>query len=120
MTDPKPAALAAATEELIAENESLRAQLEALQSQLGERDQLITRISAAFEERGTLGVLQQMARDPLLSPNIRVKAAEIAVSYERPKIAIMGHTDFSLFRALEEKRKAKLPPTINVTPDPAA
>jgi hypothetical protein len=112
----KMAALARATEELIAENEALRAQLK-------HRDELIESLTKTIDERGTLGVLQMMAHDMRLPANIRVKAAEIAISYERakPPIAVAAHIDFSLFNLLEEKRLARQKPaTIDVTPNKAS
>jgi hypothetical protein len=120
--DPQYIRLADATKELLAENDALRAQLAEQTAQLAEQTAKAETNEKALlhllEERGTLGVLQEMARDPRLPPNIRVKAAEIAVSYERPKVAVMAHTEFSLYRHLEDRRAPRKlpPPTIDGKP----
>jgi hypothetical protein len=60
---------------------------------------------AAFEERGTLGILQMMAHDKNLPPEIRVRAASAAVPYERPKLSVTATASIPLYDLLEERRR---------------
>jgi hypothetical protein len=75
-------------------------------------------LMAAFEERGTLGILQMMAHDKNLPPEIRVRAAGLAVPFERPKLSVTATASVPLYDLLEERRrKAKV---IEHAPDPSA
>ena len=75
-------------------------------------------LMAAFEERGTLGILQMMAHDKNLPPEIRVRAAGLAVPFERPKLSVTATASIPLYDLLEERRrKAKV---IEHAPDPSA
>ena len=66
-------------------------------------------LMAAFEERGTLGILQMMAHDKNLPPEIRVRAAGLAVPFERPKLSVTATASVPLYNLLEERRrKAKV------------
>jgi hypothetical protein len=76
-------------------------------------------LMAAFEERGTLGILQMMAHDKNLPPEIRVRAAGLAVPFERPKLSVTATASVPLYDLLEERRrKAKV--IEHVEPDPSA
>lgn len=97
--------------QVLDENEALQAKLAQVQSRL---DSLM----AAFEERGTLGILQMMAHDKNLSPEIRIRAAGLAVPFERPKLSVTATTSVPLYDLLEERRrKAKV---IEQDPGPPA
>jgi hypothetical protein len=74
---------------------------------------------AAFEERGTLGILQMMAHDKNLPPEIRVRAAGLAVPFERPKLSMTATASVPLYDLLEARRQK--PKVIeHVEPDPSA
>jgi hypothetical protein len=97
--------------QMLDENDELRAELARVQGRL---DALMS----AFDERGSLGILQAMAADKNLSAEIRIKAASAAVPYERPKLSVTATTTVPLFDLLEERRrKGKV---IEHAPDPAA
>jgi hypothetical protein len=83
------------------ENEALKAQLAKVQAKL---DGLI----AAFEEGGSLGMLQVIGADKSLPIEIRIRALGLAVPYERPKLsAVMtAQAPVKLFDILERSRNA--------------
>jgi hypothetical protein len=73
-------------------------------------------LMAAFGERGTLGILQMTAHDINLPPEIRVRAAGLAVPFERPKLSVTATASVPLYDLLEERRrKAKV---IEHAPEP--
>ena len=75
-------------------------------------------LMTAFDERGSLGILQVMAADQSLSAETRIRAASAAVPYERPKLSVTATTTVPLYDLLEEhRRKAKV---IEHEPKPAA
>ena len=81
------------------ENEDLRAELALVRKRL---DALV----AGFDERGSLGILQVMAADMTLPPEVRIRAASAAVPYERPKLSLTATTTtLPLYDLLEERRR---------------
>ena len=83
---------------MLDENESQRAELARVRGRL---DALMT----AFDENGTLGILQMMAHDQNLPPEVRIRAAGLAVPFERPKLSVTATTSAPLFDLLEAKRR---------------
>jgi hypothetical protein len=70
--------LDAALHQVLDENDALKAELARVQGRL---DALMT----AFDKNGSLGILQLIAHDKNLPVEIRIRAAGLAVPYERPK-----------------------------------
>jgi hypothetical protein len=64
--------------EMLARNDALEAELARVQAKL---DGLME----AFDKNGSLGILQMIAGDKNLPVEIRMRAAGLAVPYERPK-----------------------------------
>jgi hypothetical protein len=63
-------------------------------------------MTSAFGDAGVLGVLQRIAHDADLAPELRVKAAAAAAPYERPKLAIQAKANVvSLYDVLERARQ---------------
>ena len=80
-------------------------------------------LMAAFEERGTLGILQMMAHDKNLPPEIRVRAAGLAVPFERPKLSVTATASIPLYDLLEERRarpRSSNTPPIPPPPNPSS
>jgi hypothetical protein len=93
-------------------------QKEALETELAEVKARLAGLVAAFDENGTLGILQLMAHDKKLPPEVRIRAAGLAVPYERPKLSVTATTSLPLYDLLEaQRRKSKL---IEHDPKPAA
>jgi hypothetical protein len=65
----------------------------------------------AFEENGTLGILQLMAHDTRLPPEIRIRAAGLAVPFERPKLSMTATTSVPLYDLLQARRRRVIEPT---------
>jgi hypothetical protein len=81
--------LDAALGEMLARNDALEAELTRVQAKL---DGLME----AFDKGGSLGILQLIASDKNLPVEIRVRAAGLAVPYERAKPAtLVGVVDIS-------------------------
>jgi hypothetical protein len=83
--------------QMLDENEALRAELAEVKDRLAA-------LMAAFDENGTLGILQLMAHDKKLPPEIRIRAAGLAVPFERPKLSMTATTTVPLFDLLEARR----------------
>jgi len=84
-------------------------QKEALEIELAEVKARLAGLVAAFDEGGTLGILQLMAHDKKLPPEVRIRAAGLAVPYERPKLSVTATTSVPLYNLLEaRRRKTKL------------
>jgi hypothetical protein len=78
-----------------------------LEAQLASAKTRLAAFESAFAEGGTLGVLQRIAHDPAVDPNLRCKAAGLAVPFERPKLSMTAAVQpVKLFDILEA-RKAK-------------
>jgi hypothetical protein len=78
-----------------------------LEAQLATAKARLASFESAFAEGGTLGVLQRIAHDPAVDPNLRCKAAGLAVPFERPKLSMTAAVQpVKLFDILEA-RKAK-------------
>src|SRR6516225_2426120 len=93
------------------ENDALKAELAEVEGRL---DALMT----AFDERGSLGILQLIAHDKRLPPETRIRAAGLAVPFERPKLALTATATVPLYDLLQERRRqGKL---IEHDPKPAA
>jgi hypothetical protein len=84
--------------QLIAEQDHLR-------GEVASRDARLSGFVAAFEEGGTLGILQMMAHDASLDPQVRIRAASAAVPFERPKLSVTATTTVPLFDLLEARRR---------------
>ncbi len=100
MSDPQStiAQLDRALTQMLDENDAMRAELARVKGRL---DALMT----AFEAEGTLGVLQLMAHDKNLPPEVRIRAAGLAVPFERPKLSVTATTSVPLFDLLEARRR---------------
>jgi hypothetical protein len=98
MTEPIIADFRRALDQMMDENESLRLELKQVKTRL---DALMT----AFDERGSLGILQVMAADKSLSPEARIRAASAAVPFERPKLSVTATTSVPLYDLLQERRR---------------
>jgi hypothetical protein len=64
----------------------------------------------AFEKGGSLGILQAIASDKNLPVEIRVRAAGLAVPYERAKpvsTTLVGVVDIHMVKAARLKQEAK-------------
>jgi hypothetical protein len=95
------------------ENENLKHELADVKGRL---DALMT----AFNERGSLGILQLIAHDKRLPPETRIKAAGLACPYERPKLALTATTTVPLYDLLQERRRQGKIIEQAPEPDPAA
>jgi hypothetical protein len=60
---------------------------------------------SAFDENGTLGVLQSIAHDKSLPPELRARAAGLAVPYEKPKLSMAVTASVPLYDLLEARRQ---------------
>ena len=78
---------------------------EALETELAEVKDRLAGLVAAFDENGTLGILQLMAHDKKLPPEVRIRAAGLAVPYERPKLSVTATTSLPLYDLLESRRR---------------
>ena len=83
---------------MLDENDALRAELARVRGRL---DALMT----AFDQNGALGILQMMAHDATLSPEVRIRAAGLAVPFERPKLSVTATTSVPLYDLLEARRR---------------
>src|SRR6516225_8888762 len=77
-------------------------------------------IMVAFDERGSLGILQEIAKDKRLPPETRIRAAGLACPYERPKLALTATTTVPLYDLLQERRRQGKIIEQAPEPDPAA
>jgi hypothetical protein len=89
-------------------------QKELLEAELAEVKERLAALMGAFEENGTLGILQLMAHDTRLPAEVRIRAAGLAVPFERPKLSMTATTSVPLYDLLEARRR-KL---IDHTPTP--
>jgi hypothetical protein len=104
--------------QVLDENDALRAELVALRAELGQARGRLDALMTGFSENGTLGVLQAMAHDATLPPEVRIRAAGLAVPFERPKLSVTATTSVPLYDLLEARRqKAKV---IEHDPSPPA
>jgi len=78
---------------------------EALQAKLAEAEGRLNALMTAFDERGSLGILQQIAHDKRLPPETRIRAAGLAVPFERPKLALTATATVPLYDLLQERRR---------------
>jgi hypothetical protein len=78
---------------------------EALEAELARVRGRLDALMTAFDENGTLGILQLMAHDKTLPPEIRIRAAGLAVPYEKPKLSMAVTTSVPLYDLLEERRR---------------
>ena len=91
--------------DLKAENARLKGRLDAMTS--------------AFGDAGVLGVLQRIAHDADMAPELRVKAAAAAAPYERPKLALQAKANVvSLYDVLERAKQRERQKVIEHEPDP--
>ena len=91
---------------------------DALKAELAEVKGRLDALMAAFDERGSLGILQLIAHDKRLPPETRVRAAGLAVPFERPKLALTATTTVLLYDLLQDsRRQGKI---IEQAPEPAA
>ena len=90
--------LNAGLHKVLDENDALRAKLARVKGRL---DALMS----AFDQNGTLGVLQHLAHDATLPAEIRIRAAGLAVPYEKPKLSVAVTASVPLYDLLEERRR---------------
>ena len=91
---------------------------DALKAELAEVKGRLDALMAAFDERGSLGILQLIAHDKRLPPETRIRAAGLAVPFERLKLALTATTTVLLYDLLQERRpQGKI---IEQAPEPAA
>jgi hypothetical protein len=102
-----------ALHQMLDDNESLKSELADVKAQLNA-------IHTAFDERGSLGILQLIAHDMRLSPETRMRAAAAACPYERPKLALTATTTVPLYDLLQERRRQGKIIEQAPDPDPAA
>jgi|SRR6516162_2972304 hypothetical protein len=91
---------------------------EALEAQLADVKSRLNSLMTAFDERGSLGILQYIAHDMRLPPETRIRAAAAACPYERPKLALTATTTVPLYDLLQERRRQGK--VIEQAPEPAA
>jgi hypothetical protein len=88
-----------ALHEVLDENEALKADLIMVRGRLDA-------LTSAFDGNGVLGVLQRIAHDSDLPPELRVKAAQAAAPYEKPKLSMTATANVvSLYDILEKARQ---------------
>jgi hypothetical protein len=78
---------------------------EALQAELAEVKGRLDALMTAFDERGSLGILQLIAHDKRLPPETRIRAAGLAVPFERPKLQVTATATVPLYDLLQERRR---------------
>ena len=117
MSDPKHTETTIAVYEtalhwMIDEYEALETKFNAVKGRL---DALMSRVRRLV----TLGILQMIcAHDTSLGANLRIRAAGLAVPFERPKLSVTATASVPLFDLLEARRpKSK---TIEHHPSPSA
>ena len=86
---------------MLHENSELKGENAKLQARL---DALMT----AFDGNGALGVLQRIMHDEDIKTELRIKAAGLAVNFERPRPASQANVSFKLFDYLENDRLKKM------------
>jgi hypothetical protein len=99
-----------ALDKMLDENDALKAELAEAKGRL---DALMT----AFDEHGSLGILQLIAHDKRLPPETRVRAAGLAAPFERPKLQVTATATVSLYDLLQERRRQRK--VIDHDPKPA-
>ena len=99
MSDVQPtmADMDRALHQMLDENEALQYELKRIRGRL---DALVS----AFDSNGTLGVLQSIAHDKSLPPELRARAAGLAVPYEKPKLSMAVTASVPLYDLLEARR----------------
>jgi hypothetical protein len=78
---------------------------DALRAQLADTKKRLDAIMTAFNERGSLGILQELANDKRLPPETRIRAAGLAVPFERPKLQVTATATVPLYDLLQERRR---------------
>jgi hypothetical protein len=86
---------------MLHENSELKGEVAKLQARL---DALMS----AFDSNGALGVLQKIMHDEDIKTELRIKAAGLAVNFERPRPASQTNVSFKLFDYLENDRLKKM------------
>jgi hypothetical protein len=118
MSDPKRAEQISLVDKLNAALHQVLNEKEALQVELSRVRGRLDALMTAFDENGTLGVLQHLAHDKTLPPEVRIRAAGLAVPYEKPKLSMAVTTSVPLFELLEARRRKG--EVIEHDPDPPA
>ena len=92
----------------------------AIEKLLAERDELRALLEANGQKLDVLTCLQRAYNDPQSSETNRIKAAGLAVPFERPKLSVTATTSVRLYDLLEARRQK--PKVIEHQPsdDPAA
>jgi hypothetical protein len=79
-------------------------EIDALKAENGRLKGRLDALMTAFDANGALGVLQKIMHDEDLKPELRVKAAGLAVGFERPKPASTVNNVVKLYDILEAAR----------------
>jgi hypothetical protein len=109
ITTALEAELDAALHEVLDERDELKAEVARLQAQL---DGLLE----GFEKGGSLGILQSIGADKSWPIEVRVRALQAAVPFERPKLSMTATTNarplFDILEAarLKDRRVIEAPP----------
>jgi hypothetical protein len=119
-TKPEPTLveqLEAALTQNLDENDRLRAELFRLRDELAAAQARLNALVSAFDANGTLGVLQHIAHDANMPPELRVRAAGLAVPFEKPKLSMTASVaPVRLYDVLEAARRRQK--VIEHAPDP--
>src|SRR5215468_9204838 len=80
-------------------------QNKALEKLLAERDELRALLESNGQKQDALTCLQRAYNNPQSSETNRIKAAGLAVPFERPKLSVTATTSVPLYDLLEERRR---------------
>jgi hypothetical protein len=111
--------LEAALTQNLDENDRLRAELSRLREELAAAQGRLDAMVSAFDANGTLGVLQHIAHDASMPPELRVRAAGLAVPFEKPKLSMTANVaPVRLYDRLEEAWRRDREKVIEHQPEP--
>jgi hypothetical protein len=92
----------------------------AIKKLLAERDELRAILEANEQRLDALTCLQRAYNNPQASETNRIKAAGLAVPFERPKLSVTATASVGLFDLLEERRRRSKVIEYQPSGDPAA
>jgi hypothetical protein len=94
-------------------------QVDALKAENARLQDKLDGFMEAFEKGGSLGILQMIASDKNLPVEIRIRAAGLAVPYEKPKLSMTATTRVvTLYDVLERAKQREREKVIEHEPDP--